>query len=1387
MHKLSSLAGFLIGALLVTPNPAFSAKADDPAVRQLVEQAYYWQKKGRDDLATGVWQKLLLADPANADALIELGNIEMRAGRTQAAETFLNRAKALPNIPKRVGELETALAITRAKPGELASARKEAQAGNSEQAVVQYQSILGSNVKPEGQFGLEYYQTLGGAKGGWEEARRGLEGLAQKNPGDERYLIALARHLTYREATRREGIRQLAALASQTQRSDEVQKAWRQALVWLGARPGDTPLYAAYSKYFPNDSVLRERTREVRKPRVVYRPDPEQIIRQAGFKLLNSGDVAAAEQKFSALLQKNKRDADALGGLGIVRMRQERFAEAVELIDRATLLGGKSSRWAGAKRSAQYWLSLQPVLAAQANGSLVGQEKAIRQAIRLDADEPVGQVLLADLLAEQHEWREAELVYRKVLKKIPDHPAAFRGLMAVLVDAGRGQEALAQIQQLDPRTIEEMGGFNQLKAITLLKVAEADERAGNLENALSGFEDALLIDPSSTAVRLSLIRFYQRNGEQGAASALLENLQFVNPDLPEVQELEAAMLAEQGRWSDALRVLERIPPAKRSPNLVQEQKRFWVNVQVERGRQFYTNGKLHDAAAVLSRAEQAAGDDLGLLGVVAGAWMDTGQAAKALRLMRQAASKSVQVSTGARLQYAGMLLNMRLDVELLPLLRELADKGDLTTREQGDLNNLIVAYTLRQTDALREAGRMAEAYDLLMPVLQQSTDPRLQMALARLYNSAREPENALRIAEEVIAREPDNLEHRLFASSVALGMRDYNRAAEHIEVALSLAPDHPRVLATAGRIEKARGNLSRAMEYFKYAQVLEKDSRAFAGVPGNLALRLVDRQPTVEAIAPPVKQSKILPLPVGKRDAAASMFKDRSRYNDFSEPQVNPMRGVARDSLPLPPVQGSQRSVQPLPPIRTPSFSNRPLNNRIYPGVEEADVVKPVSLGFSNAGRYESLAVATQPYVAVSETTRAYPIPAQQVIAKERTVDDEIRDISLKFSPTLALGSGFRSRSGETGMSRLTSVEGTLEARLPIDFDGAMVLRITPVLLEAGKVDLSRTDVATRFGSVGQGSFLVPGAFQALSQSEQGVALSLSLQTNNLNVDIGTTPIGFPVQNIVGGVALMGDFQGVSLKGSLSQRPVTDSLLSYAGAVDPRTGNAWGGVLKTGAGIETTIGDESGGVYAGLGGYTLTGEKVKSNNMLEVGFGGYWQAYQSADTKLTLGLNMTGMAYQYNLSHFTLGHGGYFSPQRYVAFGVPFDVAGRRGRFAFQFGGDIGIRLIKQDDAAYYPDDPNLQTSWENTLDNLPSTLAGGYAKRYAGDESSGLGYKFFSKVEYSITDRLAIGGRFTTDNSRSYTQQQGLVYIRHAFDGLAKPITYPPKTLRLFSEREAL
>jgi hypothetical protein len=99
---------------------------------------------------------------------------------------------------------------------------------------------------------------------GWPQTRLRLEQLARSNPGDLHYRLALAVHLSLREPTRREALRQFQALGQQEPGNQEIPTAWRRALLALSPREGDEVLFTAYLAQQPNDAAVMERLNTLR-------------------------------------------------------------------------------------------------------------------------------------------------------------------------------------------------------------------------------------------------------------------------------------------------------------------------------------------------------------------------------------------------------------------------------------------------------------------------------------------------------------------------------------------------------------------------------------------------------------------------------------------------------------------------------------------------------------------------------------------------------------------------------------------------------------------------------------------------------------------------------------------------------------------------------------------------------------------------------------------------------------------------------------------------------------------------------------------------------------------------------------------------------------------
>ncbi len=69
----------------------------------------------------------------------------------------------------------------------------------------------------------------------------------------------------------------------------------------------------------------------------------------------------------------------------------------------------------------------------------------------------------------------------------------------------------------------------------------------------------------------------------------------------------------------------------------------------------------------------------------------------------------------------------------------------------------------------------------------------------------------------------------------------------------------------------------------------------------------------------------------------------------------------------------------------------------------------------------------------------------------------------------------------------------------------------------------------------------------------------------------------------------------MNLKFEASRRPVTDSLLSYAGVTDPASGAVWGGVIRTGGESIVSYDDGDLGIFAKFAYGYYTGTNVATN------------------------------------------------------------------------------------------------------------------------------------------------------------------------------------------------
>lgn len=281
------------------------------------------------------------------------------------------------------------------------------------------------------------------------------------------------------------------------------------------------------------------------------------------------------------------------------------------------------------------------------------------------------------------------------------------------------------------------------------------------------------------------------------------------------------------------------------------------------------------------------------------------------------------------------------------------------------------------------------------------------------------------------------------------------------------------------------------------------------------------------------------------------------------------------------------------------------------------------------------------------------------------------------------------------------------------------------------------------------------------NQTEAGMGVGFGYQGQAFAADIGSTPFGFEITNLVGGLSWaprLGSNGRFII--AAERRAVTDSLLSYAGVEDPATGDRWGGVTRTGGRLGLTFDNGPLGLYGDLGFYNYDGHNVADNQSVEASLGGYLRPVREDDRELKTGVNVSYMSFDENLSKFTYGHGGYFSPQDYVSLSFPIEYSEDYRRWTWSAKFAPGFQSYSSDAAAFFPTLAEEQF-WMEILASS-GVIDSAY---YAAESKSGFGVNLGAGLDYRLSPGLKLGTRLGYDTFGDYSETKASVNLNYTLE----------------------
>lgn len=216
------------------------------------------------------------------------------------------------------------------------------------------------------------------------------------------------------------------------------------------------------------------------------------------------------------------------------------------------------------------------------------------------------------------------------------------------------------------------------------------------------------------------------------------------------------------------------------------------------------------------------------------------------------------------------------------------------------------------------------------------------------------------------------------------------------------------------------------------------------------------------------------------------------------------------------------------------------------------------------------------------------------------------------------------------------------------------------------------------------------------------------------------------------------------LSALIFRRPVEESLLSFSGKRVDDYSEGWGRVVQTGLTLSGNRRVGEWNVSTSLTAASLTGENVADNKKYEL----YSQALRPVTSipGLSIGPELILSHYQRNLSAFEFGHGGYFSPDRYIQLGALANYETQINKLELKVLTGLGYNW-----------------NWQDAAPGNP--LTGAEPGKYMASSGKGVVYRVFADGAWPLTPKWRIGATVGAQEGADYSDWRMGMYVKHFHD----------------------
>ncbi|MBL5886385.1 cellulose synthase complex outer membrane protein BcsC [Lelliottia aquatilis] len=952
-------------------------------------------------------------------------------------------------------------------------------------------------------------------------------------------------------------------------------------------------------------------------------------------------------------------------------------------------------------------------------------------------------------MAKSNSGREvASSLWYQQIKDLPVSSASVKALQDYLQVFSAGDNVTAARSQLEAQQKQLADPAFRAKAEGLAAV-----EAGKGGAAVSDLQQAVSANHADSEAVGALGQAYSQRGDRARAVAQFEKAIALDPQSD-----------NRGKWDSLLKVnrywlLIQQGDAALKANNVPQAERYYQQARNIDNTDSYAVLGLGDAA--VARKDNAAAERFYRQALR----MDSGNsnAVRGLANIYRAESpekadqfiRSLSASQRRSIDdIERSLTNDRLSAQAEQLENEgkFAQAAEIQRRRLA-LSPGDVWITYRLSRDLYSAGQHSQADTLMRQLASQKPADPEQVYAYGLYLSGNSQDRAALAHLNTLPREKWNgniqeLSDRLQSDQVletANRLRDSGKEHE-AETLLRQQPPSTRIELTLADWAQQRGDNTSAKA--AYNAVLQREAQNEDALLGLAEVYIAE----------------------GNKDAARAELAKLPAGQNGEAPSINMQRRVARVQSDLGDTAAAQQTFNKI----IPQAKSQP------PSMESALVLRDAANFQAQSGQPQQALDTYKDAMVASGVTTTRPADNDSFTRLTRNdekddwlkrgVRSDAADLYKQQDLNVTLQHDFWGSSGTGGYSDLKAHTTMLQVDAPLS-DGRMFFRSDMVNMDAGSFDTKDGTYDPKWGTCAA----TPCSGNT-SQKQNGASVAVGWQNKTWEMDIGTTPMGFDVVDVVGGLSYSNDLGPIGYTLNAHRRPISSSLLAFAGQKDPNTGTTWGGVRATGGGVSVSYDKgEANGVWSSLNMDSLQGKNVEDNWRIRWMTGYYYKLINDNNERLTVGVSNMLWHYDKDLSSYSLGQGGYYSPQEYVSFALPVTWRKRTENWSWELGGSVSWSHSKTKDGMRYPIQGLIPNDNYDANDEL---MYSDKKEPEKGSSSSGTGYTARAIIERRVTSNWFVGLGVDIQEAKDYTPSHALIYVRYSAAGWQGDMDLPPQPL---------